>query len=620
MCPDHPSRAERRGVLLLLVLSVLTLFLLMGAMLLTVATRARTAARGFAAATDDFEASPALPRSLLDEALLILIRGSRDQNVRARVTESLLGDMYEQDGNTVPFRTEVFDAFQSGNAFLTQTDDNGAVTKAAFGVGPPADNGAEKAPDNDADGQPDGVWLQNVLPPLTSPRGGTLSFRVSYLVLDLDGRINVNTHGDPAPLAPVGPASIDASSLPPFADGRWTLLHNGGQPTPPADNPNSRRRPPVIGKSVSGRGGSAADLRLDREASRPATLAGLATQNPFTPGELERVLRPFDADWATLPPRLAALLVDLDGSARRLVTTDSWDVTWKVGPAAPAAGGTPERRFDLTSIPGSKAGFATALFNAISPAALAGNNLATAQWVANVTEFRAALSGDASAPLPLTIGGHTVTGIRPADLGAAGAAWTGTGGFLSSGELAGIPRGSKAEIDAILAALVPVPLVSLVTSHPAILEAVMVPSRFTATIAVNGDREPGRVNLNTCSDATWGVVCGPSFPARPAGRLERLWDALALAFRLTPAGGPYPAHDVRTFDRDLANRLAAVTTVRSHVFAVWITLEVSDSSPTADSPSCHRLFAIVDRSIPVEYFQGENRNVRQTIRVKRFLD
>ena len=83
------------------------------------------------------------------------------------------------------------------------------------------------------------------------------------------------------------------------------------------------------------------------------------------------------------------------------------------------------------------------------------------------------------------------------------------------------------------------------------------------------------------------------------------------------AGG---AQDVLSYNRDLANRLASVATVRSNVFAVWITLEVNDSSTTADSPTCHRLFAIVDRSIPADYYEGENRNVRQTIRLKRFLN
>lgn len=612
------TRLNRRGVLLLLVLSVLSLFLLMGAVLLTVATRARTAARGFASAAGDPEASTVMPRAMLDEALLILIRGAADNEVPGPVSESLLGDMYGEDGNKVPFRDEPFDAFGT-DAFLTEFDDNGTVTTAAFA------NDEDIEVDNDADGVADGVWLEGVLPDIASPSGGTLSFRVSYLVSDLDARINVNAHGGGGGDDPVGPASIDASNLPPFEDNGWTLVQNGGTRTANADAaPSPRRQSPVLGRPVAGRGGNAYGLRLDRDAPRPATLTGLANQNPFTPGELERVLRPFDPDCSTLPPRLAALLSDLDGSARRLITTDSWDVTCKVGPAASADVAEPQRRFDLTSTPDDKQRFADALFEAISPATIAGNGLATAQWVANVAEFRAALTGSpvATAPLPLTFGDHTVTGVSPSDLRETGGIWVGTEGFVSSGELAGIPMGSKTEIEEILDSPLPItPLVSLVSLRPIILEAVEVPSRFTETRQRDPAREPGRVNVNTCSDEVWRIVAGGNQAVRPPRPSRRLWDVLALAgFRPTvPIANLIPP-DVRLFNRDQANRLGSLVTVRSNVFAVWITLEVSDSSTTADSPTCHRLFAIVDRSIPVDYYEGENRNVRQTIRLKRFLN
>ena len=609
-------RSSRRGVLLLLVLSVLSLFLLMGAVLLTFAIRARTAARAFASVSGDLEASTVVPRALLDEALLILIRGSAENEVAGPVSESLLGDMYNSGGNKVPFRDpEPFDAFGT-DAFLTEFDEDGTVTTAAFA------GGRDIEVDNDADGVDDGVWLENVLPAIAWPSGGTLSFRVSYLVSDLDGRVNVNAHGGGGD--PVGPASIDASNLPPFRDNGWTLVQNGGTRTANAD-PAARRQSPVVGRPVNGRGGNAYGLRLDRDAPRPASLTGQANQNPFTPGELERVLRPFDPDCSTLPPRLAALLSDLDGSARRLITTDSWDVTCKVGPAAPAAGGNPEPRFDITSNPDNKQLFATELYAAISPASIAGNGLATAQWVANVAEFRAALTGApvATEPPSLTIGGHAVTGVRPSDLRETGGLWVGTEGFVSSGELAGIPMGSKTEIEKILDSPLPIPppLVSLVSLRSAILEAVEVPSRFTETLQRDPAREPGRVNVNTCSDEVWRIVAGGNQVVRPPRPGKGLWDVLALA-GFEPAGqiANVIPPDVRRFNRDQANRLASVATVRSNVFAVWITLEVTDSSTTADSPTCHRLFAIVDRSIPADYYEGENRNVRQTIRLKRFLN
>jgi hypothetical protein len=67
-----------------------------------------------------------------------------------------------------------------------------------------------------------------------------------------------------------------------------------------------------------------------------------------------------------------------------------------------------------------------------------------------------------------------------------------------------------------------------------------------------------------------------------------------------------------------AIRLANTATIRSNVFAVWITLETTDSAD--GSTTYHRLFAIVDRSIPVGFRQGEDLNVRDTIRLRRFLE
>ena len=53
---DRISRPARHGVLLLVVLSMLTLFLMLGVALLVKATRSRTAARSFGARTDALEA------------------------------------------------------------------------------------------------------------------------------------------------------------------------------------------------------------------------------------------------------------------------------------------------------------------------------------------------------------------------------------------------------------------------------------------------------------------------------------------------------------------------------------------------------------------------------------
>jgi hypothetical protein len=604
----YSNRRGRRGMLLLLVLTMLTLFLLMGTALLVLATRARTAARAFMAATSDFEVAPTVPRAVLDEALLALIRGSQatDANGQPVIPESLLRDMYETDGNRVAFRNEPYDAFGGTDPYLTEFE-NGAVKTPVFSGGRPAEV------DNDADGVPDGVWLERLIPEMTSPSGGRLTFRVSYLVRDLDGRINVNAHGggngDPLDAAnPVGPADIDASTLSPFAGGRWELLQQGGSPTAAA-GPLGLRRAPALGRPAGGRAGNAYGLRLDRDADRPAEVGDAAGQNPFTIGELERVLRPFDLDCFTLPPRLAALLDDLDHSARDLVTTDSWDVTAPVGAAA---GGQPTR-FDLTSSPADKAAFARGLYAAI--AGVAGSNMTTAQWVANVAEFR----NPTTAAAAMTLGEFTVTGVNPSVLGGAAGPWPDDGRFVSPGDLLAVPRGTKDEIEPLINNDPPLPpleahspLHSLVSSKPGILGAVMVPSRFTATIAADPTREPGRVNVNTCEPGVWQAVAAGGPPGRPGRPYESLGELLNEA-----AGGD---QDVRHVDRPLANRLASVATVRSNVFAVWITLEATDSALTAESPACYRMFAIVDRSIPVEYAEGQNKDVRKTIRLKRFLN
>jgi hypothetical protein len=82
-----------------------------------------------------------------------------------------------------------------------------------------------------------------------------------------------------------------------------------------------------------------------------------------------------------------------------------------------------------------------------------------------------------------------------------------------------------------------------------------------------------------------------------------------------------PARDDNDFFRYArAIRLSNAATIRSHVFAVWITLRITDTSPAASAPVYRRMFAIVDRSIPVGFAPGETLNVRDTIRLQRFLD
>lgn len=327
----------RRGALLLLVLGVLTLFVLIGTVMLTLATRARTSSRAFAAATAGTATGPMFARKQLEEALLKLLRGGANAKA-AGLSESVLEDQYgsspavvatvtsiqdrgilvemsltPQAGatpiraadlrgrvitftpsagsadsvtsqrilrassvasgtgvftcwtanpqaasgarlpqapcraiiNPPAFQDEAYDAYDQANTWLTevalQDGTVASVPRPAF-----ASSGAVASVDNDNDGVDDGIWLNNLLETRPAPDGGMLTFDVSYLVLDLDGRINVNAHGtrtsidfeaakggwEFAPSVPTGsgygPADVDASLV--FVN---PLLSNEIQTDPP---------------------------------------------------------------------------------------------------------------------------------------------------------------------------------------------------------------------------------------------------------------------------------------------------------------------------------------------------------------------------------------------------
>ena len=516
--------ADRRGALLLLVLGMLTLFVIIGGLMLTLATRTRIAARAFADATSTTTAGPLQSQGVLDEALMVLLRGAtneaslpqpmRGQSIledrygAATTGEAVAGSVRQltmgtfngykailqasiqklspavthpcdlngriitlrptpDDGTVASYRilrttgtAEPFTVFLAntpsnrsavlpknrcdivvnGPEFLNEAHDSfdadpwlaraelkdSRVTKFSQ-----CTYGTTAACDNDNDGVPDGVWLSGVLPDRPAPRGGTLKYEVSYLVLDLDGRINVNAHGSlaatqaaaswpgtvgglaiggvPAGLG-YGPADVEASRLlaggpnattvPGFPSVRLSNLVQGSTaaPTQTAANADQRRPTPVLGAAattpVEGRYGtdkapgtgaglpllqqlavsgasptdlqartraylqppagnagvptltfftpsnasndlqaSPYELRLDSDAPRSAAIRNAVGDNPFTPAELERILRQFDADASFLPQRLAALLDGYAERSRMTVTTDSWDTPALTGTA-----------------------------------------------------------------------------------------------------------------------------------------------------------------------------------------------------------------------------------------------------------------------------------------------
>jgi hypothetical protein len=632
-----------------LVLSVLTLFLMMGTLAILTATRARETSAAFAIATAGVENRSIVARSLTNEALLLLIRGSREAAINTMLgNDSLLEDMYGTQ-SAGPFVEEAYDAYDDANPFLTHmaVDDEGRATHAirpAFAVGDRA--GEPAVVDNDGDGVLDGIWLPKHdeegeaatdFFPSIQLKDKTYEFRVSYLVHELDGRINVNAHGRPSgdtrpSTQTVGPADVDGRTV--TGDSPWSLSLESANAGPlpfydPGDvRPEDQWRPPLnlLDQQADGRfGGSGItrtyDLRLDLEAPRPATLAGSQVQNPFTLGELERVLRQFDPDASTLPARLEGIFGDRAERARMRITTDSWeivrdraDLNW----VAPNSGVTYERQFHNT------------LFSYASRVVPAADHGRLRQWLANVCDFRD--MDNANTRFDGNVRGAEFNkdgqGLIPG-------AWN-NGFFLSYAQLVGVPQGTPAQVESGVTANPRQVVRSLVIEYPEILETFMVPSLFQATVAADPTREPGKVNINTCDAEVWTALMGQAvandsrfpYPDPPISSLGSMFLDVNLVFNGDDT------YDVRSVNHDVANRLANVATVRSHVFAVWITLEVTDTSPHADPPSYHRLFAIVDRSIPLvdlsippadrtipsAFTRGSNTHARNPIRLVRFLN
>jgi hypothetical protein len=630
--PSHPQPGSRRGALLLLVLTALTLFMMLGTLMLVTATRARTSARAFADATTSLSPASIQTRAVLDDALMALLRGTVDAS--GGIGESLLEDKYgrgtlsssavrvtgdvnrdailrvdivssatsgtvttsgshpsqfagriltllpnpgEGDpasfriigSNTaatptllvanVPFRSglrltsgsqyraringreftpvtgtstpEAYDGYDNANGWLAQpmllTGGSLTFPRVSYQA-----SGASPLPqvDNDNDGVLDGVWISatsatgttQFLQSRPSPLGGTLRYRVSYLVLDLDGRMNINAAGMAVPppsgmysgtanTVPLGmgygPADLDGSLVvsgsPPPNGGpsafgtpggnlsatRWGRMLGGGAPIAYSGSPSHRSPRPGIGNAegrygpngVPGLGGddtrgnqltSAAaypllicgttsnavtdlkarravyvtgstgqvtpilrfetpegsadfvddpyEARFDVYAKRSATprTSAPATEsddNPYTLGDLERVLRADDADAMTLPPRLAALLEDRAQPARMTITTDSWDAPALTGSAAATidvqrrGGGQVQPpqypwtntnawspdvaaglKFDLNRVVTGTAQAAEYCRGLYTLALLLGatNDRQTAQWAVNVLDFR----------------------------------------------------------------------------------------------------------------------------------------------------------------------------------------------------------------------------------------
>ena len=75
-------------------------------------------------------------------------------------------------------------------------------------------NGFDYAADNDNDGTKDGFYLDFGLPTVIAPNGDQITLHASVLVLDLDGRVNVNAHGSLVPFHADGHEQLLADAKP----------------------------------------------------------------------------------------------------------------------------------------------------------------------------------------------------------------------------------------------------------------------------------------------------------------------------------------------------------------------------------------------------------------------
>ena len=95
--PPLIGSRPRRGVILLIILSLLTLFMMLGGTYLVMAARARATAKAFATAANGSQSqiNAGLAASLVDEAFLLVVRGSTNSAVvTTTASNSLLGDKY----------------------------------------------------------------------------------------------------------------------------------------------------------------------------------------------------------------------------------------------------------------------------------------------------------------------------------------------------------------------------------------------------------------------------------------------------------------------------------------------------------------------------------------------
>ena len=172
-------------------------------------------------------------------------------------------------------------------------------------------------------------------------------------------------------------------------------------------------------------------------------------------------------------------------------------------------------------------------------------------------------------------------------------------------------------------------------------------------------REPGRINVNTLTDSrTWRALFGnvkavgdPDVPTTPSqhdaipGFTSDLFGIAANVVkdrddffvklpargqtaRGTGAVGFHDSFGQTHRDTDMnawfryqtRRQLENLVTVRSNVYAIWVTVGYFDANDNEISPiTRNRGFYVFDRSIPVAYERGKDHNVRDAILLRRII-
>lgn len=125
-----------------------------------------------------------------------------------------------------------------------------------------------------------------------------------------------------------------------FAKPEWSTTINGNEDAETKNNPYQTRL-----RSAGSRGGYIHAPSTDGVNDSPMPT------NPFTLGELERLLRPYDVDTNQLPPRLVAMLGTVGEQMRTRLTSESWDTTGIVDGRLTGAWGLIEAALSVANRP-----------------------------------------------------------------------------------------------------------------------------------------------------------------------------------------------------------------------------------------------------------------------------